>query len=336
MAEQSSASQGQPGRWVEVVTLGEVLGAFVASDYGPLAEATRFERHVAGAEANTAVTLARLDHAVAFVGRVGSDGIGLSVRRRLRAEGIDVGHLAVDPGAPTGILIRDRRGLGPSEVTYHRTDSAGSRLSPDDVEEARRTIAAARWLHVTGITPALSESGRAAVERAIELASDAGVTVSLDLNVRRKLWDEDRATAVLRGLAARVDVVLAGDDEARLVAGVQTTEPAAVAASLLELGSQLVVLKLGAAGAMVVERGGQAIRRPALPVRAVVDPVGAGDAFCGGFIAARLDGAPLERCLDVANACGAATVAALGDMTGSPTTDELERLLATSGPDVMR
>ena len=96
----------------EVVTLGECLIAFVATTPGPLAEATTFERFVAGAEANVAVGLARLGHDATYIGRVGSDGFADAIRWRLRGEGVDTTHLSTDPDAPTGLMFRERRGLG--------------------------------------------------------------------------------------------------------------------------------------------------------------------------------------------------------------------------------
>ena len=156
------------------------------------------------------------------------------------------------------------------------------------------------------------------------------MTVSLDLNVRRKLWPEAAAASVLRALAARVDIVLGGIDEVALVTrrGV-SADPGALAAAALDLGPATAILKLGADGALGMERGGSPVVAPALPVT-VVDPIGAGDAFTAGFISARMDDAPLGRALAVANACGAAAVAAVGDMSGLPTRDELERLLGGS------
>ena len=96
---------------------------------GPLAEAATFERHIAGAEANVAVGLARLGQSVAYIGRVGGDGFGVAIVRRLRGEGVDVGHLTVDTSATTGLMLRERRVLGAAQVVYARTGSAGSRLS---------------------------------------------------------------------------------------------------------------------------------------------------------------------------------------------------------------
>jgi 2-dehydro-3-deoxygluconokinase len=320
----------------EVVTIGECLVAFVASGLGPLAEASTFERHVAGAEANVAVGLARLGHSVAYIGRVGADGFGTAIRRRLRGEGVLTGHLTVDPAAATGILVRERRALGPAEVTYYRAGSAGSRLEPSDVDAAADRFADARWLHVTGITPALSLSARAAVDRALELARTDGLRVSLDLNVRRKLWSEQEARVVLGQLATRVDVVLGSLDEVALITGSSTADdPAELIDRVLALGPSVAVLKAGAEGAVGISRGEGAVTAPALAT-AVVDTIGAGDAFVAGFIAASLRGGSLYDALRAGNACGGAAAGVIGDQAGLLDRADLDLLLGTPGDDAIR
>ncbi|MFL5668673.1 MAG: sugar kinase [Chloroflexota bacterium] len=316
----------------EVVTLGECLVAFVASTPGPIAEATTFERFVVGAEANVAVGLARLGHEVSFIGRIGADGLGDAIRRRLAGEGVCTGDLTSDDTATTGVMFRERRVLGPAQVIYARRESAGSRLSRADVDRAAAggAFAGARWLHLTGITPALSDDARAAVDRAIEHARDAGATVSLDVNLRRRLWSDEMAARVLRSLGGRVDILLGSPDELAVVAErPPDTDPAAIALAALDLGPSVVVAKLGADGALAIskERPDEPIARPAIPLTVVVDAVGAGDAFCAGFIAACLDGADLAAALERANACGALSAAALGDQTGLPTEAELDGIL---------
>ena len=314
------------------MTLGECLVALVAAAPGPLAETTVFERHVAGAEANAAVGLARLGHPVAYIGRVGSDGFGTAIVRKLRGEGVDVDHVIVDDAAPTGLMVRERRAFGAAHVLYYRARSAGSRLGPADVDAAAGAFTGARWLHVTGITPALSPTARAAVDRAIEIARDARLTISLDLNMRRKLWSEAEAALVFRDLATRVDVVMGDEDEMRLISGGDGSAEALVGA----LPASISIVKLGRAGA-VAATAGRTFRAPAVPVPSVVDPVGAGDAFAAGFIAATLEGKPLDEALRVANACGAAAVTVVGDMGGLPDRVELDRLLAaTPGADTLR
>jgi 2-dehydro-3-deoxygluconokinase len=328
---------------VEVVTLGECMVSLIAADRGPLAESATFLRTVAGAEANVAVGLSRLGHQVAYIGRVGGDAFGTVITRRLRAEGVDVRRLAVDASAPTGVMIRELRDLGPMEVVYHRAGSAGSRLEPSDVDAAGEVIGGARWLHLTGITPALSASAAAAVDRAHGLARAAGATVSLDLNVRRRLWTEARAASVLRDLTGRCDMVLGGLDEVALVGGLAPSleagaraEPEAAADALLALGARRVVVTLGAGGALERTADGGSWRQPAFPVPRVADPVGAGDAFTAGYVSSSLEGASSDIALRTGNACGALAVSTVGDLTGLPGRAELEALLDGQGPDTIR
>jgi 2-dehydro-3-deoxygluconokinase len=240
-----------------VVTLGEAMASFVPRDRGPLAETSDFRVGVGGAEANVAVGLARLGVPSAYIGRVGADGLGTVIVRRLRGEGVDVSHLQVDPEATTGVMVRELRDLGPSDVLYWRRGSAGSRLSVADVAAAEPLLSRATWLHVTGITPALSAQAAAAVDEAITCADTAGATISLDINIRRKLWTEAEARAALVPLVSRSHVVLGGIEELALVAGLAdsleagaTADPEAVADRLLEAGPRVAVVRRGAAGSL--------------------------------------------------------------------------------------
>jgi len=177
------------------------------------------------------------------------------------------------------------------------------------------------------------------VGAAVSAAREAGLTVSLDLNLRRKLWSDAVAAPVLRRLAADVDIVLGGQHEAAVVSSThEGSDPAELAAALLALGPKLAVVKLGAQGALALETGASAVHRAALAVPVVVDSVGAGDAFCAGFIGARLEGRDLGLALEMGNACGAAAVSALGDLTGLPERAALDRLLAppTATDDTLR
>jgi len=328
----------------EVVTLGECLISLIARERGPLAGSSTFLRTVAGAEANVAVGLARLGHSVTYVGRVGADAFGTVVRRQLRGEGVDVAHLTTDPSGPTGLMVRELRDLGPMEVIYHRAGSAASHLEPADVDAARDRIEAARWLHLTGITPALSPSAAAAVVRARELARGAGASVSLDLNIRRRLWSEADAAVALRDLAEGCDLVLGGLDEVALVGGIagsleeaSGSDPEAAADALLAAGAGRVIVTLGADGALLRDAGDVTQRSPAFRVPGVVDPVGAGDAFTAVYLALTLEGAPVEVALRAANACGALAVVTVGDLAGLPDRAALDALLSDAGgPDTLR
>jgi 2-dehydro-3-deoxygluconokinase len=155
--------------------------------------------------------------------------------------------------------------------------------------------------------------------------------VSLDVNHRAALWTADEAGPVLADLATRVDVLFAGDDEAGLLGA--TGEPEAMVKALAAHGPGQVVLKLGARGA-VAALDGDLVQVPAFGV-VVVDAVGAGDAFVGGYLAELLLGAdPLTR-LRTATACGAFAVTVPGDWEGLPTRRDLQ-LLSTPEGTVVR
>ena len=323
-------------RTPEVIAVGEPLVALLAAGTSPLADVESFSRHVAGAEANLAVGLARLGRRALFVGRVGDDGFGRTITRRLRGEEVDVSGIVVDPERRTGLLIRERRALGPSEVLYYREGSAGSALAPRDIDRVTGSFAGARWLHLTGITPALSDGAHGAVLRAIELARANDVRISFDVNLRRRLWSDERAAERLRPIAIGADLVFGDADELAVVAGVVPSEDGLDAANALRVGgSGAVIVKRGAAGATLVAEGTH-VDAAAVAVPRVVDPVGAGDAFCAGYLAALLEGLEAATALRWGNGCAAAALSAEGDLVGLPSRIELERLIGETGRDTIR
>jgi 2-dehydro-3-deoxygluconokinase len=194
----------------------------------------------------------------------------------------------------------------------------------------------ARWLHVTGITPALSDSAHEAVLRAIELARASDVSVSFDVNLRRRLWSDEEAAERLHPIAAGADLVFGDADELAVLAGVAPTPDGLDAARALRGGgSGSVIIKRGAAGATLVGDG-MPVDAPAVAVARVVDTVGAGDAFCAGYLAASLEGLDAAAALRWGNGCAAAALSVEGDLIGLPTRVELERLIGEAGTDTIR
>ncbi len=306
---------------LEVVTLGETMVVLCAEQPGPLRHADRFVRSVGGAESNLAIGLCRLGHSAAWVGAVGADPFGDLILATLRGEGVDVTHARRVEDAPTGLLFKERHAGGDSGIRYYRAGSAGSRLSARDVPDLGRC----RLLHLTGITPALSESCAAAVRAAVGRAREAGALISLDPNYRARLWPPEAARAALLPLLPACDVLLLGQGEADLLFG--QAEPEAVAREARARGARHIALRCGAAGAWAFAAEGPGTWVPAHPVTPV-EPTGAGDAFDAGFIAGLLEGRADADCVRMGMICGALATTALGDWEGTPDRAALDRLLA--------
>jgi len=305
-----------------VVTLGETMALLRAETPAPLAHVHELALGIGGAESNLAIALARLGTPVSWVGRVGADSLGERVLRELRAEGLDV-HGTVDPDAPTGLMIKERRTSDTVKVWYYRSGSAGSRLTPEDV--APGLIEEAALLHVTGISLALSDSARETVLTAVARARAAGVPVSFDVNHRASLWRDRDAAAAYREVAACATMVFAGEDEARLLTGADETASAAdLARSIAALGPHQVLIKLGAEGCLALVDGTEH-RQAAVPVR-VVDTVGAGDAFVAGYLAELVADLPVAERLRTAVTTGAFACLTPGDWEGMPRRHELALL----------
>ncbi|RJQ68517.1 sugar kinase [Pseudonocardiaceae bacterium YIM PH 21723] len=306
---------------MDVVTFGEVMGLLVAEPGTPLRQARNFRRDIAGAEATVAIGLARLGHRPGWFGLLGDDPFGHGALDTLRANGVDVSRARVSTSDPTGMLVRDAHAVRPISVQYHRAGSAASRMTPGDLDV--EYLVSARILHLSGITPALSQSCVDTVREALCIAREHDVTVSFDPNLRRRLWSDERAAAVLGELVPGAEIVLAGAEEALVITG--QTGRADAAKWLLDRGTRVVVIKSGAAGAWATD-GVQEWTQSALPA-SVVDPVGAGDAFDAGFLSGTLDGLPIPDRLARGAAVGALAVQSLGDLDGLPYRTELDLTL---------
>jgi 2-dehydro-3-deoxygluconokinase len=324
----------------ELLTFGESMVSLRSA--GPLSAGGSLGMHVAGAESNVAVGVARLGHRVGWAGVVGADPHGEFILRQLRSEGIGVHHRE-DAARGTGVMFLEQRTADVTRAFYYRAGSAGSTLSRDDVDAAFRD--GIRVLHLTGITAALSREARRAVEYAAARAAGEGLDVSLDVNYRGKLWSRDEARAVLTPLARHASILIASDDELELVASGSAPGPdagagpaddaeTAMAAELLDRGVREVVVKRGAAGAGVHTASGR-WETPAVPVTSI-DTVGAGDAFTAGYLSALLDGEDVAGRLQRGALAGAFAVSTAGDWEGLPRRAELALLGTTPSGTTQR
>ncbi|WP_431074913.1 sugar kinase [Microbacterium phyllosphaerae] len=312
-----------------VVTLGETMALVRTTEIGSLRHADSLAFGIGGAESNVAIGLARLGVPASWLGRVGDDSLGERVAREIRGDGVDV-RAIVDPDAATGLMVKERPSAAFTAVHYYRAGSAGSRLHPDDLPDG--WVEGAALLHLTGITPLLSDTARAALHAAIDRARAGGAIVSFDINYRSALASPEVAGPVLRQLAERSDIVFGGEEEfAILYPGSSVAD---AAAALRDAGCATTVLKLGPDGATVFAADGE-VAGSGFAITPV-DTVGAGDAFVAGYLSGLLDGLDLDAILRRANACGAMACLVPGDWEAAPTLRDLERFLDGDSDPVRR
>ncbi|MDG4824781.1 sugar kinase [Asanoa sp. WMMD1127] len=306
---------------VDILGLGEPMVLFQPSDGAPLDSCTTASVHVAGAELNLLAAAARAGARAAYCSRVGADPFGRRVVAAAAELGVATELVAVDERFPTGVYFKDVRPDGARRVHYYRAGSAASTM--DEADADRALAVAPRLVAVSGLTAALGEGPERAVVRLAREAHARGIAVALDPNLRPGLRPVGET---LVGLLPHTDFLVLGQDEAPVLFG--TEDPAEVFAQARAAGVGEVVLKAGADGCYHSTEDGPA-HLPTAAVR-VVDPVGAGDAFAGAYLAARLAGVGTRGAAWLGSQFAAGVVAAPGDSEGLPTPEQARELLSSA------
>ncbi len=236
-----------------------------------------------GDTCNAAVAAARAGIRVAYATVIGRDPAGARFLELWHAEGVDSAAVRLSDTNPTAVYFVTHGPAG-HQFLYYRAGSAASTFAVSDVPEAM--IAQARIVFASGISQGISDSAADAVFHAIAVARRAGVTVAYDTNYRPRLWPAPRAAAVIHAAVAQSDIALPSLEDAQTLTGLE--EPAAIVDFYLRLGPRIVVLKLGAGGALLGTAEGHT---PIPPFPSTpVDGTGAGDTFCGSFLARLIQG----------------------------------------------
>ena len=275
-----------------------------------------------GDTANAVVAAARQGARTAYFSAVGSDPFGSSFLKLWDRENVDRSSVIMRDTVRTGIYFITYA-EDDHEFTYWRNGSAASLMTV--AELPREQIAAARILHVSGISQAISFSASQAVAEAITLARNSGTLVNYDTNLRLKLWPIEQARRTIHEAVARSDIARPGLDDAMQLTGLERPED--ICRFYLDLGPSIVALTMGAKGTMVMTRGETRVIQ-AMPVKAI-DATGAGDTFDGSFLAEYLRTHDPFAAAAWANAAAALSTQGYGAVDPMPTRAQTSAFLTS-------
>jgi 2-dehydro-3-deoxygluconokinase len=311
---------------LDVVALGEGMLEFNQTEAGR----PQYLQGYGGDTSNVVIAAARAGARTAYLSRVGTDSFGARLLELWGQEGVDTRGVELDASAPTGIYFVTHGPRG-HEFSYYRANSAASRMTPAWLHTgpAAQIIASARFLHVSGISLAISGNARETVYTAMQLARDAGTRVAFDTNLRLKLWPLDQARSAIEAAIACCDVFLPSLEDITTLTGL--SDPEAIIDWGHALGARQLVLKLGDRG-VLTSADGERHHLPGLQVP-LVDATGAGDCFCGNLLARLSAGASLPEAARYANAAAALSVQGFGAVAPLPRPAQVRALLRTlAGP----
>jgi 2-dehydro-3-deoxygluconokinase len=312
----------------DLVGIGEVLLRLSIPSRARLETARQLDVQLGGAEANVMAAAARLGLRTAWISAVPDNAWGLRVRRELGGHGVDCRHVVTKAGARMGLyFVEHGAPPRPTRVLYDRRDSAFARLAPDEVDW--EPVRQARLVHLTGITPALGDSPRAIVERALREAP----ALSFDVNYRATLWSPAEARAFVSAVLPAVRYLFLGQAEARAIFEL-TGPPAQTVEALARMAPRATISLLRGEEGSVTLDGGRLYEPRTRRTVEVVDPIGAGDAWVAGFLWASLGGRSVQEAVDAGTAVAALKCSMWGDIAIIDRTD-VEDFLG-GGPDVRR
>jgi len=311
----------------EVVGIGEVLIDFVATEPVSYIEVPAFQKCFGGAPMNTLVGVARLGSTSGAITAVGEDPFGQFLIQELKRNRVDTSRVKVKKGTLTTLaFVANEPETGERSFIFYRkpwvSGTSDSALSVQDVDF--EYVKNAKILHVSGF--ALSQNPlRKAILSAVKHARKEGVKVSFDPTLRLDVWNSEQTIRKLyRQMLKLSDIATFSREEAAFI--FKTDDPEKAAKTSLKHGVNIVGIKLGVNGALVMTREGKKVHVPAFKVRAI-DTTGAGDGWNAGLLVGILKEWDLETCVTVANAVGALVVTKRGAITALPYKNELNSFL---------
>lgn len=322
--DETASQPSQTTPRFDVTALGEMLLRYSVPSGKRLENATNLDAYPAGAEANVVTLLSRLERHTCWVGSLVENPLGRLAANALRIARVDTSGVIWNENGRMGTYYVEfgepPRGI---QVTYDRAHSCASQLRADQIDWD--LLLDTRLLHLTGITPALSESCRGIVTEAVTRARKRDIAVSFDINYREKLWSEADAAQTLLPLIREVELLFCSRaDAVRLFKCHGTMEE--IARGMRDQSqARHVILTFGEEGAMLWD-GNDWQHEPARPTR-IMDRLGAGDALAAGVIHGWLAG-DLSAGLRYGVTLAALALSQLGDMV---VTNKSELLALSQG-----
>jgi 2-dehydro-3-deoxygluconokinase len=325
----------------DVITFGESMVRLSPPQFRRLEQARSLDLFAGGAELNTAAALVRLGRSAGWVSRLTQNPLGRLIANHAREVGVGTEHILWTDADRVGVYFLEF-GAAPraSSVLYDRKDSAIARIRPGMINWSA-VFTGVRWFHVTGITPALSQTAAETTREALQAARSAGVRTSIDLNHRAKLWSEAEAGRWMTEFMQLCDVLITTEEDTARVFRIKGKDYEDVARQLarqfpvsviaITLRENPLVWRNTWTG--IAYQGGTVYRTRSYEVE-IVDRLGAGDSFAAGLIHGLLD-EDVQKGLDWGVAASALKHTIAGDFDWI-TRDEVEALVRGSGLRISR
>ncbi len=315
----------------KVVTMGEIMLRLSTPGFERFIQADSFDVCYGGGEANVAVSMANYGHKASFVTKVPNNEIGECAVAALRKHNVDTSDIALG-GERLGIyFLETGASMRASKVVYDRAHSSIAEAEVSDFD-FDKIFEGADWFHFTGITPAISDKAAQVTEAALKAAKAKGITVSVDLNFRKKLWSSEKAQKVMTNLMQYVDVCIGNEEDAEKVLGFKPGNTDVTSGDLElagyqdifaqmidKFGFKYVVSSLRESysasdngWSAAIYDGKEFYHSRKYNVR-IVDRVGGGDSFAAGLICGLMDGKNMKDSLEFAVAASALKHTILGD-----------------------
>ncbi|GKT03160.1 sugar kinase [Furfurilactobacillus entadae] len=315
----------------ELLTLGEPIVTFASTDVDKnLVESINYYKLLGGAELNVMIGATRLGHSTEYISQVGEDPLGAFAINGVKAFGVGANYISSDENNWTAFQLKERVSKGDPKTFNFRRNSAAAHLDKAVIDTI--DLNGVKMAHLSGIFPAISETARETFTYFAKRMLANHIQTTFDPNLRPALWaSTEQMVTTINELAKYGNIVLPGVDEGEILMG--SRDPEKIADFYLNNGdvTETVIVKIGAAGAYIKNRGDETgVQIPGFNVDHVVDTVGAGDGFALGVITALLEGLDIQNAVERGNAVGALQVQTPGDNDGYPTREALATFLATS------